>query len=120
MAKVYISFLGTNNYLPCHDVADGFITPEPIRFVQVRPTRTRHPGEIPPLAGSGPEQLEIALWRNWIAACAAISHAAGAAPRRMKLSVVVRGLIVGFSGVHDELVIGLAIRPENRKKCIAE
>jgi CRISPR-associated Csx2 family protein len=34
MANVYISFLGTNNYLPCHYVADDFVTPEPIRFVQ--------------------------------------------------------------------------------------
>lgn len=30
MANGYISFLGTNNYLPCHYVADDFITPEPI------------------------------------------------------------------------------------------
>ncbi|NLI83775.1 MAG: TIGR02221 family CRISPR-associated protein [Deltaproteobacteria bacterium] len=34
MANVYISFLGTNNYLECIYHCNGFETPEPVRFVQ--------------------------------------------------------------------------------------
>jgi CRISPR-associated Csx2 family protein len=34
MARVYLSFLGTNDYLDCHYFNDGFETPGPVRFVQ--------------------------------------------------------------------------------------
>jgi CRISPR-associated Csx2 family protein len=34
MARVYISFLGTTDYLECHYYGDGFETAKPVRFVQ--------------------------------------------------------------------------------------
>ena len=34
MSNVYISFLGTTNYFPCHYSLGDFKTPEPVRFVQ--------------------------------------------------------------------------------------
>ncbi len=34
MANVYLSFLGTNDYIECYYVAGDFKTPEPVRFVQ--------------------------------------------------------------------------------------
>ncbi len=41
MANVYVSFLGTNNYLHCHYHTASFITPEPVRFVQEATVRYR-------------------------------------------------------------------------------
>ncbi len=34
MSNIYISFLGTTNYVPCHYYVGDFRSPEPVRFVQ--------------------------------------------------------------------------------------